>query len=298
MRSFLLQPYPFGSDLVRKLLVCAGVGLFVCLFLALFQPFGFSRLDGVTRWQHVVFFGAITFGVSSFVQIVIPLLFPALFKEEAWRSWKEILFLLFTTACIGAGNLLAIDYLYPQSTYITSFWEAQLITLQVGIFPVAFLVFMKQMVLYRRYIEEASTVNEDIHSPADTKAIEMPAEELLRLRGEGQKEELAILPQHLFFIASADNYVRVLYRKEGKPESVLIRSTLKKMEEQLAAHPHFFRCHRMYLVNLQLVENVSGNAQGLKLHLQGLEEPIPVSRSLTQIIKDRLHLLSHSPKQA
>jgi hypothetical protein len=271
--------------------------LFVCLFLALFQPFGFSRLDWVTRWQHALFFGAITFVISSFVQVAIPLVFPILFKEESWRSWKEILFLLFTTACIGAGNLWTIDYLYPQSTYITSFWEAQLITLQVGIFPISFIVFRKQMVLYRRYIAEAKTVNADMHQPAKAKAIETPDEMLLCLRGEGQKEELVLQPQHLFFIASADNYVRVQYRKEGRPESVLLRSTLKKMEEQLTAHPHFFRCHRMYLVNLEMVNSVSGNAQGLKLHIQGLEEPIPVSRSLTQTVKDRLHYLSHSPQQ-
>jgi DNA-binding LytR/AlgR family response regulator len=187
--------------------------------------------------------------------------------------------------------------LVPRVNFVTSFWEAQLITLQVGVFPVAFIVFRKQMVLYRRYIAEAKTVNEDIHQPGEAKPVEAPAEELIRLQGEGQKEELVLHPQHLFFIASADNYVRVQYGKEGRPESVLIRSTLKKMEEQLAAHPYFFRCHRMYLVNLQLVDRVSGNAQGLRLHLQGSEEPIPVSRSLTQTVKDRLHSLSHSPQQ-
>ena len=66
------------------------------------------------------------------------------------------------------------------------------------------------------------------------------------------------------------------------------------MEKQLAACPGFFRCHRMYLVNLAHVHWVSGNAQGLKLHLTDLEEAVPVSRSLTNTIKEKLHYLSHS----
>jgi DNA-binding LytR/AlgR family response regulator len=70
------------------------------------------------------------------------------------------------------------------------------------------------------------------------------------------------------------------------------------MEEQLAAHPAFFRCHRMYLVNLQRVISVSGNAQGLKLQLDGLEEAIPVSRNLTETVREKLHFLSHSPQKA
>jgi DNA-binding LytR/AlgR family response regulator len=120
---------------------------------------------------------------------------------------------------------------------------------------------------------------------------------LVQLRGDNQKEELSIYPEELFYITSADNYVRIQYRLEGIQKSVLIRSTLKKMEEQLLTHPSFFRCHRMYLVNLQLVTSVMGNAQGLRLQLNGLEEPIPVSRSLTETVKEKLHQLSHSSQK-
>jgi DNA-binding LytR/AlgR family response regulator len=106
------------------------------------------------------------------------------------------------------------------------------------------------------------------------------------------------LPEALLYLSSADNYVTVHTRAGEKLSSQLLRSSLKKMEEQLAGQPAFFRCHRMYIVNLQAVQSVSGNAQGLKLHLAGLEEAIPVSRSLTEAVKERLHQLSHSPQSA
>jgi DNA-binding LytR/AlgR family response regulator len=90
--------------------------------------------------------------------------------------------------------------------------------------------------------------------------------------------------------------VNVFLLDEEKPKSVLLRSTLKKMEEQLTGHEDFFRCHRMYIVNLAQVTEVSGNAQGLRLHLAGLKEPVPVSRSLTETVKEKLHHRSHSPQ--
>ena len=100
------------------------------------------------------------------------------------------------------------------------------------------------------------------------------------------------------FFANGQMVTGIWHGKINGQKSILLRSTLKKMEEQLANHPAFFRCHRMYLVNLKLVNTVSGNAQGLKLHLSSLEEPIPVSRSLTETVKLKLHKLSHSPQNA
>jgi DNA-binding LytR/AlgR family response regulator len=160
---------------------------------------------------------------------------------------------------------------------------------------------MKQMTLYRRFAAEAKEATEEIQvpdPPAEATISLATAPEKIFLRGDNQKEELALLPNELLFLASADNYVNVCYRNEGGLKSVLLRGSLKKFEEQLADQPGFFRCHRMYLVNLQAVADVSGNAQGLKLHLLGLEEAIPVSRNLTETVKEKLHHLSRSPQNA
>lgn len=299
MRSFLQQPYPFSDNFRLKLAVCGGIGLFIALFLGVFEPFGFDALRNDEKWLHSFLFGCVSFFIALFFQVVVPKLFPALFREEGWRSWKEILYLLITTVVVGAGNYALKLLLYPPTLSFRGFWEAQLITLQVGIFPICFVVFMKQLLLYRRYVAEASAVTDDIreeeHLP--TAAHREPAQTIL-LRGDNQKEEIRLLPENLLYLSSADNYVTIHYREAEKPGSQLLRSTLKKMEEQLTGRPEFFRCHRMYVVNLHLVHTVSGNAQGLKLHLAGLHEPIPVSRNLTETVKERLHALSHSPQKA
>jgi len=82
--------------------------------------------------------------------------------------------------------------------------------------------------------------------------------------------------------------VQVYYFENQVLRSRMLRSTLRKMEDALAAWPQFFRCHRTYLVNFDTIEKVSGNAQGYRLHLRDLEETIPVSRNLNETVRGRL----------
>lgn len=86
MRSFLTQPYPFSDDVLRKLAVCGGIGVFVTLFLAIFQPFGIGLLPAGLQWLHSLLFGLVTVAVSSLFQIILPKIFPLVFKEEGRRS--------------------------------------------------------------------------------------------------------------------------------------------------------------------------------------------------------------------
>jgi len=298
MRSFLQQPYPFSDHVGRRLGFCLGIAAFIALFLTVFAPFGFDELTTPVRWAHASLFGAVTFVISSFFQVLLPIILPSLFLEKSWRSWKEIVFLLITTLFIGGGNYVLMLYLYPQNTELSGLLRAELITLQLGIFPISFIVFMKQMNMYRRFSAAAKEVTADIQEEEKLVSAQPEPTIQIQLRGDNQKEALSLSPDDLYFISSADNYVRLQFAEAGVQKSVLMRSTLKKMEEQLAAHPAFFRCHRMYVVNLHLVSSVSGNAQGLKLHLPRIEEAIPVSRSLTETVKQRLHQLSHSPQNA
>ena len=63
---------------------------------------------------------------------------------------------------------------------------------------------------------------------------------------------------------------------------------MKKAEEALEIWRCFFRCHRAYIINLDKVEHVEGNAQGYKVRLINTEESIPVSRNLNNEFSDKL----------
>ncbi|HVU59179.1 MAG TPA: LytTR family DNA-binding domain-containing protein [Puia sp.] len=93
----------------------------------------------------------------------------------------------------------------------------------------------------------------------------------------GPDSSLSALHSAQFLYAeAADNYVKIFYTDDQQ----LIRSTLRQLEEIFQGNERIFRCHRTYLVNLDKVVHISGNAQGYKLHLEGVSQIIPVSRSL------------------
>jgi DNA-binding LytR/AlgR family response regulator len=109
-----------------------------------------------------------------------------------------------------------------------------------------------------------------VHTPVDN--------DLLVLTAENGKDTLQLTRTGLLAIESSDNYCTVFYMKNGQLAKELIRSSLSRLEHQLGEGTPFARCHRSYVVNLDRVERVSGNAQGYKLHLLNGQVVVPVAR--------------------
>ncbi len=283
---WLQQPYPISSSRTSFLRSSLFGGLFVMLFLFVFRPFGTDGSLGNATWLRIsAEYGAVTLLVSllwgSFV-----LASPAIFREEKWQVWKEIVGTLAFVGLIALGNMFYTDLRYRNHSSWPKFWWWLLITWGVGIFPVVFGVLLKQMRLMRRYSTEASVLSENIdHQPITETSIDQSKPVVLT--GDNQGETLSLAADQIRYLAAADNYVQVFYGQQGQWKSKMLRTTLKKMEEALAGHPQFFRCHRTYVVNLDKVQQVSGNAQGYRLHLEALEETVPVSRNLNEVVQRR-----------
>jgi DNA-binding LytR/AlgR family response regulator len=145
-------------------------------------------------------------------------------------------------------------------------------------------VFLKQVRLTRRYAAEAKTMTAHLHI-----VVPPPSDFEIVLRGDNQSEQVKMLWYDLLYVEASDNYVTLVYWAGSELQQRILRSSLRKVEEMLAGHPQAFRCHRTYIVNLDQVLRLSGNAQGLRLHLKGIDTMIPVSRALNNEIRARLN---------
>jgi DNA-binding LytR/AlgR family response regulator len=106
-----------------------------------------------------------------------------------------------------------------------------------------------------------------------------PLTERILFVSENQHESLELSPRQIDYISSQDNYIEIVWQAEDKLNRKLLRGTLTKAEETVETYPFLFRCHRAYIVNLEKVINIEGNAQGYRLQLRNNPEVIPVSRS-------------------
>lgn len=129
------------------------------------------------------------------------------------------------------------------------------------------------------------------------------SEEALVFAG-GTKEMLEVKAGDFLYAEAKGNYVKVGYRSDSDKEKKitwrLLRATMKQAEEAVSACPFIIRCHRAFLVNIQMVVKVDGNSQGYKLNLEGCEEDVPVSRAYAKEVKALIETeqrVSHSSQK-
>ncbi|MEZ4951262.1 MAG: LytTR family DNA-binding domain-containing protein [Saprospiraceae bacterium] len=281
MLEILQKPYPFDGYKTQIRNILWG-GVFVFLFLALIKPFGMQpgNVGMATFLLVCAAFGAVTSLVMAITTFALYLL-PNIFNETNWVVWKEIVVNVLVIGLIGTGNLLLATILFGNQFTLENFLQWQWMTLVIGLFPVLITVLTKQNRLQKKYGQEAQLLNNKIH---DTKA--KSKHDLLKLVGENQGETLELHLDEFLYCESSANYVTIYFLKENNLQKEMLRLSLKGVEEQVKNYPDLFRCHKTFLVNLKKVKEVSGNAQGYKLHFEEIENLVPVSRSLNQKINE------------
>lgn len=283
MANLLSQPYP-GEDLPLRQWRKAGyIGLFVGLFLLLFQPFGMNVWETPYKTLKLAGFGMITFVVTGLHFTVWARLFPRQFSNEHWTVGREIALVLTNILAIAIINRLYLAWLLNDGVSVASWLNMILITFLIGSFPTVGAILTSYIVQLRKYTQSAADL--PVHTPATT-PVNPPVPALL-LTAENEKETLKLSPTDLFFIESSDNYCTVVYQRNGQPDKVLLRSSLSRLEGQIA-QPTIVRCHRSYVVNLDQVERVTGNAQGYKLHLASGQFTVPVARQYNESLVAQL----------
>ena len=190
---------------------------------------------------------------------------------------------------IGFANLLLMNWLYEEEISGRLIIQVLGITVAVGIFPITLVILLKQYALLKKYGGGAVILDQKLQLAVDQP---LATTQFITVTGDNQHEKLSFQLADFRFITVADNYIKVYFIKEEKLRSGVLRSTLKKSDECLSEFLQVFRCHRAYLVNLQAVDKISGNAQGYKLQLKDVDELIPVSRYLNQELTNRLQMLS------
>jgi DNA-binding LytR/AlgR family response regulator len=297
MLNIFKQSFPYNASWKYQLKTALGFGAFILIFLWVFEPFGLNTFPGNKLILACITYGVITFSCIFSTLIILPLFFPSFFREDNWTTGKQILHITGVIILVGLVNYLVSPFVVGTGYSLRNLLWFQGITLAVALLPVTFFTLLKQNSLLKKFQQQAADLEiklqEKLHPgrkpelPASLpgKKNEFP---VIELTGDYHGEKIVLPPGELYFIVAANNYVKVYFIKNEKISYSILRMTMKKVEEALAAWPGFFRCHRAYIVNLDKVQHVEGNAQGYKIRLAGVEEPIPVSRNLNSEFSDKL----------
>ncbi len=255
-----------------------GVGLVYLIFVFL-EPFDFN----INKHNKYIVFLGFSFLYYVVLFILMNWIYPLLndfFKIKKWYFYHFLLGYIFMIAFVAVAHDSFQNYLNGLTilnfgSLIKTFFHAILI----GLIPTVIL----------SYISYTKALNKKLK--ASTKDLtstlkQHPQEGQLVISASNEKEMYQFEASSVIFIKSEDNYIDVNYFSQGVLKSELIRTTLKRAE-QVVEHP-FLRVHRSYIINLNFVTKIAGNAQGMQLELKSVDKKLPVSRSYVNKLKETL----------
>lgn len=101
---------------------------------------------------------------------------------------------------------------------------------------------------------------------------------------EKKNLKLSVKKEQVFYIESADNYVKIHYLNKGKISTFMLRNKIKNIENDFE-NSTLIRCHRSYIVNFENVKILRKEKNSTFLDFDNEQIPdIPVSKSYVENI--------------
>lgn len=287
IKDFLRQPYPYSEH--NKWRVIIFVSCFITVFVGIFQPIGLREYHSTYKFLVIVGYGIVGFVITFLNLFAIPFLFKNLFDGKKWTVIKQILWLSWILFTIGIVNFLYSSYLFPMFWSLKGFFIFQFFTLVIGIIPIVIITIINQNMKLAYNLKQASEFNLKIEAIRGN----IDHGQTVCMIADNEKDKFEIRLTNLIYIEAVGNYVQIYYLKEGGIKNVLLRSSLKRLELQLVEFSSLVRCHRAFIVNMNQIDKVTGNSQGLKLSLKKSDIEIPVSRNYSKELKGLNNLTNY-----
>jgi hypothetical protein len=198
----------------------------------------------------------------------------ALFRKTVWPLW--------ITLTIVLVNIFFTRWYFIKTGIKSSesftYYPVIIGTLALGTLCVVLIELFEQNIRLKQNLATVAEANAKLQNRLNGEKSDQKMNTMVEMVAQNEKDIVRVdLPQLLFLVAE-ENYVAVHFWDE-KEQRVLIRNTLTRLQEQVRQfHPFLFRCHRRYIVNIQKITSVTGNAQGFRLFLEDGSQVIPVSR--------------------
>ncbi len=282
MQSLFTGKELIDKDLKYKLKLYFNISLGIFLFILFFQPFELYSLDFNDRLLFIAGFSTITFLLLGLFHLFLSCIFPKTFDFAEWKYNPDLFLYSMILICNSAAYTFYIHYVgnIPVSFYLV---------FKISLLSIAPLVVLKISKEYKILIQQVHSLHEEnkkllVHS-SNVINNNIMVETFF---SENKSEKIDFELNNILFINSADNYIKIVYKKNDEIKNKLIRNTLKNIEEQLNKYPDFFRCHRTCIVNKKHVENLSRSYKGYGLIISNYKDEIPVSRQYIMKVRETL----------
>ncbi len=262
-QNFILRQ-PFRGALI--------LFLFLSVFMVLYQPFSASE----SRWFNFrasMLVYAFTASLTALFLILLLKKTRFFGQKKRWTLSRELLTIYLVLQSMGI-SLFLLGFILEDNSAIRR-WSLHIFidsckyAFLIGILPFAFFTGLN----YRYLLIGDGPSFLDMDEEKDDNK-----EPLIHVSSSLKKESLNFRVNELLFVSSDGNYVEFFLQNDREARKIPIRNSITNIEQQFRNIPHYFRCHRAFIVNMKSVVSKKGNALGYQLTLKDCRQKIPVSR--------------------
>jgi len=263
-----------GSADLKSLI---GINIVIYVIFIFLEPFNF-KVIGYNKYLI-----SLVFVFSYFISILVTINYflpkiKALLKLRHYYLYHYFIGYLMLIIIVAVTHQLVQNILngYVWSNF-GLFYQTVINAFFIGLIPTTILSLVKYSLLLEKQLKTPSS-----HL---TKALKQyPLSGILALEVSKKNAIIRFEKANILYIKSEDNYINIHNLDESNQiHTELIRMSLKNIHDKLDFP--FLKVHRSYIVNLNQIKKVTGNSQGMQIILNGIKEPIPVSRSYTDTLK-------------
>lgn len=255
---------------------------FALIFLNIYAPFGIKTFLRITQdWDLLLMASEIT--LTGVLVVVI----SRIIMYHVAKSGKSLTITTYLIWIAFEIFFMAMFYTIYEIYFINDA-RPPLIAFRKSILNTSLVLLIPYSVswLYFSWRDKIRLL-EVISEPTESSSPKI----MIPFRDEKGTLRISIKPADFLYLQGSDNYVTVFYNLHNKPAKFLLRSTIKKMEDELHGL-EIKRCHRSFMINIDKVKLVRKEKDGLVLVLD--TDPaieIPVSKTyLTEVLQAFGHI--------
>lgn len=261
---------------------------FALVFINIYSPFGVDMWMNVTDVQ-LFLYSSIVILIGMLV-IVISRMLMYIFTRK-----NSISFGKYAVWIVGEISAMALVYAIIQWFFL-HVGDEFILVLKNSMRITAFIILLPYVIfwLYVSFKDKYSKL-ESIESSLSAMDHTAMSESkttsslfLISFRDEKGLLKFSIKKEDLLYIEAADNYVFIYYLDHQKVAKFIIRTTLKRIEQELP-NTGLVRSHRSFMVNIDNVKFIRKEKEGLIISFEAPANiTVPISRTYLDVFIHKL----------
>ena len=270
----------------NQIIMVLFVSIFAIAFINIFNPFASKDwIKGTTITETKYFLWSTLLVLIGMIVVAVSRIIMYRFSQKPTHNITILKYIgwVFVEVLLLSGAFTILALIVHSNLNLTASDPMEIFT--TAIQNTIYILFIPYLlcIMYFSYQDKNLKLKELMDE-----SIGFKSSNLISIRESRGVLQLSVAKENLIYIESADNYICIWYLKNETLKKQLLRITMKDISEQLS-DTNVVRCHRSYMVNLDLVKVMRREKENLFLELgvPNVKE-IPISKTYGEQVLRRL----------